>query len=160
MFCFSLITVLGRYITNSMNNFFVRSKEFYFYSDKLAEDNSAIYQIDKANAVNIEHNTKEICLLIENLLCESKSTFRCLKEKYEFFLCNNIQTCNQISNEENKISTSFLRNGAILWGCRTFKGGRPHKLYILLKKGRLSLNKILIPQKSQNRINKGFATFV
>ena len=52
MFCFSLITVLGRYITNSMNNFFVRSKEFYFYSDKLAEDNSAIYQIDNWSGVD------------------------------------------------------------------------------------------------------------
>ena len=76
----------------------------------LLKQSKAIYQIDKAAAVNIEHNTKELCLYIENLLCESKATFRCLKEKYEIFLCSHVQMCNQITNEENKISTSFLRN--------------------------------------------------
>ena len=49
---FSFITIFGRYITNSINNVFVRSKEFYFYSDKLAEDDSAVYQIDNWSGVD------------------------------------------------------------------------------------------------------------
>lgn len=30
-----ITTVFGRYITSSIHDFFLRSKEFYFYSDKL-----------------------------------------------------------------------------------------------------------------------------
>ena len=35
---FSFVVIFGRYITNDVKDFFVRSKEFYFYSDKLTED--------------------------------------------------------------------------------------------------------------------------
>ena len=35
----SFIVIFGRYLTNTINDFFIRSKEFYFYSDKLSEDN-------------------------------------------------------------------------------------------------------------------------
>ena len=31
----SFVIVFGRYVTNSINNFFIRSKEFYFFSDKM-----------------------------------------------------------------------------------------------------------------------------
>ena len=47
----SFIVIFGRYLTNSINNFFVRSKEFYFYSDKLSEDNS-VYQVDNWSGVD------------------------------------------------------------------------------------------------------------
>ena len=41
--CFiTLVSAFGRYVLNGINNFFVRTKEFYFYSDKLKE-NSPIY---------------------------------------------------------------------------------------------------------------------
>ena len=33
----SFVVIFGRYVTKNINNFFVRSKEFYFYSDKLTE---------------------------------------------------------------------------------------------------------------------------
>lgn len=46
----SFVIVFGRYITNTVNDFFVRSKEFYFYSDKLSEDDS-IYQVDNWSGV-------------------------------------------------------------------------------------------------------------
>ena len=36
---------LGRYAIIGINNFFLRTKEFYFYSDKLKEIR-AVYQID------------------------------------------------------------------------------------------------------------------
>lgn len=47
----SFVIIFGRYVTNSVNNFFVRSKEFYFYSDKLSEDN-AVYQVDNWSGVD------------------------------------------------------------------------------------------------------------
>lgn len=50
--CFiSIIIVFGRYITNNINNFFVRTKEFYFYSDKLGETKTN-YQIDNWSGVD------------------------------------------------------------------------------------------------------------
>jgi len=42
----SFVVVFGRYVTNSINNFFLRSKEFYFFSDKLSEETS-VFQIDE-----------------------------------------------------------------------------------------------------------------
>ena len=47
----SFIIIFGRYLTSNVSNFFVRSKEFYFFSDKLSEDNS-IYQVDNWSGVD------------------------------------------------------------------------------------------------------------
>lgn len=50
--CFiTLISAFGRYVLNGINNFFVRTKGFYFYSDKLKES-LAIYQIDNWTGVD------------------------------------------------------------------------------------------------------------
>lgn len=50
--CFiTLVSAFGRYVLNGINNFFVRTKEFYFYSDKLKE-NSPIYQIDNWTGID------------------------------------------------------------------------------------------------------------
>ena len=46
----SFVIVFGRYVTNSVNNFFVRSREFYFNSDKLSENNS-VYQVNNWSGV-------------------------------------------------------------------------------------------------------------
>lgn len=46
----SLVIIFGKYITDSANQFFMRSKEFYFYSDKLAE-NRIDYQIENWSGV-------------------------------------------------------------------------------------------------------------
>lgn len=67
--CFITLTAtFGRYVLNGINNFFVRTKEFYFYSDKLKE-NLAVYQIDNwtgidpytitINMNSIENNLKK-----------------------------------------------------------------------------------------------------
>lgn len=48
---FSFVVIFGRYITNDVKDFFVRSKEFYFYSDKLTEDLS-VFQIDNWSGVD------------------------------------------------------------------------------------------------------------
>ena len=47
----SFVIVFGRYVTNSVNNFFMRSKEFYFFSDKLSE-NLDIFQIENWSGVD------------------------------------------------------------------------------------------------------------
>lgn len=47
----SLIIIFGRYITNSINNFFLRSGEFYFESDKLSE-NGMTLQVDNWSGVD------------------------------------------------------------------------------------------------------------
>jgi hypothetical protein len=53
LFCtISFILIFGRYVTNSINNFFIRTKDFYFNSDKLSEGNSSIYQIDNWSGVD------------------------------------------------------------------------------------------------------------
>lgn len=50
--CFiTLTSAFSRYVLNGINNFFVRTKEFYFYSDKLKE-NSAVYQIDNWTGID------------------------------------------------------------------------------------------------------------
>ena len=47
----SFIVIFGRYVTNSINDFFVRSKEFYFESDKLSEDTS-YFQVENWSGVD------------------------------------------------------------------------------------------------------------
>lgn len=47
----SFVTVFGRYVTNSVNNFLLRSKEFYFYSDKLSEKKS-VFQVENWSGVD------------------------------------------------------------------------------------------------------------
>ncbi len=46
----SLVIIFGRYVTNSINNFFIRSKKFYFYSDKLTEKNPT-FQVENWSGV-------------------------------------------------------------------------------------------------------------
>ena len=45
------IPTFGRYVLNKINDFYLRSNEFFFYSDKL-KDTEAIYQIDNWSGVD------------------------------------------------------------------------------------------------------------
>ena len=47
----SLVVIFGRFITNSINNFFLRSGEFYFESDKLSEEGTTL-QVDNWSGVD------------------------------------------------------------------------------------------------------------
>ena len=47
----SLVAIFGRYITNNINNFFQRSSEFYFESDKLSESGTTL-QVDNWSGVD------------------------------------------------------------------------------------------------------------
>lgn len=46
-----IASVFGKYITSSIHDFFLRSKEFYFYSDKLKEE-GATYQVENWSGVD------------------------------------------------------------------------------------------------------------
>lgn len=93
IFLFSLITLTyGRYIYNSVRDFYLASKSFYFESDKLTV-NRAIYQVDNWSAVdpflitinlnnnknNLVHANSDITYEIsyvcsDNILCSVNST--------------------------------------------------------------------------------------
>ena len=90
--CITLVSSFGRYVLNGINNFFVRTKEFYFYSDKLKE-NSAIYQIDNwtgidpytitINMNSMENNLKRATYDINyniSYTCTSNATCQLSKE--------------------------------------------------------------------------------
>ena len=47
----SLVVIFGRYVTNSINNYFLRSSEFYFESDKLSENGTTL-QVDNWSGVD------------------------------------------------------------------------------------------------------------
>ena len=47
----SLVVVFGRYITDNINNYFLRSGEFYFESDKLSEEGTTL-QVDNWSGVD------------------------------------------------------------------------------------------------------------
>lgn len=70
LFMVSFIIILGRYVVNNVSNFFTRSKEFYFYSDKLSEDNPS-YQIDNWPGVDNYTITVNMNSRKNNLLATS-----------------------------------------------------------------------------------------
>lgn len=98
--CFiTLFSAFGRYVLNSVNNFFVRTKEFYFYSDKLSE-NQAIYQIDNWTGVDpytitinmnsIENNLKKSTYDIGyNIEYECSSNATCQLSKTNGIILSN-----------------------------------------------------------------------
>src|SRR5574344_1995035 len=77
----TLASTFGRYVVNSINNFYLRTKEFYFYSDKLT-DSSAYYQIDKWTGVDPYTITVNMNSRLNNLKAASYDigynvTYRC-----------------------------------------------------------------------------------
>lgn len=47
----SAIVIFAKYVTNSTHDFFMRSKEFYFFSDKLSE-NTSVFEVDNWSGVD------------------------------------------------------------------------------------------------------------
>lgn len=98
--CFiSFGSVLGRYVTNSFNNYYLRTKEFYFNSDKL-QDNSANYQIDNWSGVDDYTITINMNSRDNNLL------FTTYDIDYEIsYTCSNNIIC-QLSKQKGTIDSS------------------------------------------------------
>lgn len=95
--CFITLTLtFGRYVVKTLNNFYLRSKEFYFYSDKLKE-NTAIYEIDNWTGVDPYTITINMNSLENNL----KKTTYDINYNIEY-TCTSNATC-QISKQVGTI---------------------------------------------------------
>lgn len=97
----SFVTVFGRYITNSVNSFFIRSKEFYFYSDKLAEKKS-IFQIENWSGVDdyvitVNMNSRKNNLEVATYDIGYDITYTCSNNA----ICQLSKTSGTISKETN-----------------------------------------------------------
>lgn len=98
IFMISFVIIFGRYVTNDVKDFFVRSKEFYFYSDKLSE-NFSVFEIDnwtgvddyvitvnmnsrknniKAATYPIEYDIQYVCT--DNAICQISKTHGVISE--------------------------------------------------------------------------------
>lgn len=98
--CFiTLASTLGRYVINGINNFFLRTKEFYFYSDKL-KDITAVYQIDNWTGIDPYTITVHMNSMENNL---KKATYDI---SYDIsYTCSNNATC-QLSKTSGNIDAS------------------------------------------------------
>lgn len=97
----SFVTVFGRYVTNSVNDFFLRSKEFYFYSDKLGE-NKTIFQIENWSGVDdytitINMNSRKNNLQVATYDIDYDITYSCSENA----ICQLSKTEGTISKETN-----------------------------------------------------------
>ena len=92
-----IITVFARYVSNSLNNFFLESREFYFYSDKLTSD-GAEYQINNWSGVEDYNITINLNSIKNNL----KKTNYDIGYKVSYTATDNV-IC-QLSKDEGIIS--------------------------------------------------------
>lgn len=96
---FSLINIAARYAKNTISDFYFRSKEFYFYSDKL-KLNGAEYKLDNWSGVDdytvtIDMNSKKNNLIATSYDIGYKISYNCS----ENIIC-------QLSKTEGVIYTS------------------------------------------------------
>lgn len=97
----SFVIVFGRYVTNSINSFFMRSKEFYFFSDKLSE-NLDIFQIENWSGVDdytitINMNSRKNNLEVATYNIEYDITYSCSDNA----ICQLSKTSGVISSATN-----------------------------------------------------------
>lgn len=97
----SFAVVFGRYVTNSMNNYFLRSKEFYFFSDKLSEKR-AIFQVDNWTGVDdhtiiINMNSRKNNIQVATYDIDYDITYTCSDNA----ICQLNKTSGTIAKEDN-----------------------------------------------------------
>lgn len=104
----SFVIVFGRYVTNSVNNFFLRSKEFYFFSDKLSEGID-IFQIENWSGVDdytiiINMNSRKNNLEVATYDIGYDITYTCSDNA----ICQLSQTSGVISSDDNTDSFNVI----------------------------------------------------
>lgn len=97
----SFVIVLGRYVTTEVKNFFLRSKEFYFFSDKLS-DKLEIFQIENWSGVDdytitINMNSRKNNLEVATYDIEYDITYSCSSNA----ICQLSKTSGNISGVDN-----------------------------------------------------------
>lgn len=103
VFAISFVSVLARYVLKRVNNFYTTSKEFYFDSDKLKEDNP-VYQLENWPGVDPYTLTINMNSYGNNLLKTSYDI------DYQIsYSCSNNALC-QISKQDNKGKISANTN--------------------------------------------------
>lgn len=100
-FAISFVVILARYVTDNTENFFLRSKAFYFYSDKLS-DNLSTFQIDNWSGVDeytitINMNSKKNNLLFNLYDIAYDITYTCTDNA----ICQISKTSGVISANDN-----------------------------------------------------------
>lgn len=96
IFAISSVFVFGRYVVDNVRSFYNRSKEFYFYSDKLGDDNPS-YQIENWSGVDNYTITVNMNSNKNNLLSASYDI------EYEIsYICSSNVIC-QLSKERGII---------------------------------------------------------
>ena len=135
----SFIIIFGRYLTSNVSNFFVRSKEFYFFSDKLSEDTS-VYQVDNWSGVddytitinmnsrlnNIESATYDIGYDIsytcsDNAICQLSKTQGIIKSDTNSDFFNLTITPNTQLKDGDKVVVDVVANSTAPYK-KTLKG--------------------------------------
>lgn len=104
----SFVIVFGRYVTNSVNNFFLRSKEFYFYSDKLSEKRS-IFQVDNWSGVDdytivVNMNSRKNNIQVASYDIAYDIKYTCSNNA----ICRLSKTSGVISKEDNTDSFNII----------------------------------------------------
>lgn len=103
VFAISFVSVLARYVLKRVNNFYTSSKEFYFDSDKLKEDNP-VYQLENWSGVDPYTITINMNSYGNNLLKTSYDI------DYQIsYSCSNNALC-QINKQDNKGKISANTN--------------------------------------------------
>lgn len=92
------ISIFGRYVKDNVESFFSRSKEFYFYSDKLG-DNNPQYQIESWSGVDDYTITVKVNSYKNNLL---KTPYQIL---YDISYTSSDNIICQLSKEHGTIGT-------------------------------------------------------
>lgn len=95
----AVIVVFGRYITSTINDFYLRSKEFYFYSDKL-KATKAIYQVENWSGLDTYTITVNMNSMENNL----KGTSYDIPYKISYSCSDNVDC--QLSKTEGIIKTT------------------------------------------------------
>jgi len=98
IYILSLSFISGRYILKEINTYLSASKEFYFYSDKLYEEETEYH---------INWSGNEACIIPINLytkLNSLKTAKHDIKYKVEYILLSNNASC-ELSKEEGVVSS-------------------------------------------------------
>ena len=96
----TLVSTLGRYVVNSLNNFFFRTKEFYFFSDKLTEK-SSYYQIENWTGIDPYTITINMNSRLNNLKASSYDI------SYDItYSCSSNATCQLSKNSGNILAST------------------------------------------------------
>lgn len=104
----SFVIVFGRYVTNSVNNFFLRSKEFYFYSDKLSEKRD-VFQVDNWSGVDdytivVNMNSRKNNIQVATYDIAYDIKYTCSNNA----ICQLSKTSGVISKEDNTDSFNII----------------------------------------------------